>query len=130
MEVMNENAKQQAQTQLESLVEMVITLRTAGNDEAREAAETTIQEDPLSIEVRADWHALGAEHAKATEFKIELCTGGPAVRIVGELDRYSEPENPCIQYSDWFVPWQNLSDISDEENEALLEYCRLFYFAD
>ena len=80
-----ENSEQQAHTQLESIVAMIAALRTAAGDEQREAAETRIQEDPLSVEVRADWHAVGAEQSSATEFRIELCTGGPAVRIIGDL---------------------------------------------
>jgi hypothetical protein len=49
--------------------------------------------------------------AKPSEFMILLCTGGPAVRIRGELDRYSEPEKPRIEYQDWFTPWQTLPDV-------------------
>ena len=123
-----ENAKQQALPQLESIVEMIAALRVASNDEEREAAQTRIEEDPLSVEVRGDWNAPGCEGAKPSEFMILLCTGGPAVRIRGELDRYSEPEKPRIEYQDWFTPWQTLSGLSDEENDALLEYCRVFYF--
>jgi len=126
----NEHAIQQALAQLESLVGMVKALRTAGNDEEREAAQTRIEEDPLSVEVRGAWHPVGGEGAKPIEFMILLCTGGPAVRICGELDRYSEPEKPRIEYQDWFTPWQNLPDVSEDENGALVEYCRLFYFAD
>jgi hypothetical protein len=93
-----ENSEQQAHAQLESIVAMIAALRMAIDDEQRETAETRIQEDPLSVEVRADWHAVGAEQSSATEFRIELCTGGPAVRIIGDLDQYCEPENPRIEY--------------------------------
>ena len=109
---------------------MIAALTAAGNDEEREAAQTRIEEDPLSVEVRGAWQPVGGEGAKPVEFMILLCTGGPAVRIRGELDRYSEPEKPRIEYQDWFTPWQNLSDVSDDQNDALFEYCRLFYFAD
>jgi hypothetical protein len=125
-----ENAKQQALAQLRSICEMVTALGAAGNDGEREAAQTRIEEDPLSVEVRGDWHAPGSEGSKPSEFMILLCTGGPAVRIRGELDRYSEPEKPRVEYQDWFTPWQGLPDVSDDENGALVEYCRLFYFAD
>jgi hypothetical protein len=124
-----ENAEQQARSQVDSILEMVAALRNAHNDEHREAAETAIQEDPLSIEVRGDWHAVGAESAKPSEFKIELCTGGPAVRIVGELNEYNEPECGFIQFQDWFTAWQ-LLPLNDAESEAVLEYCRQFYFAE
>ena len=123
-----ENAERQAQAQLESIVAMVAAFRMAGHDGEREAAEATIRDDPLSVEVRADWHAVGAEQSRATEFRIELCTGGPAVRIIGDLDQYCEPENPRVEYQDWFTPWRILASVTDEQNDALLEYCRAFCF--
>ena len=125
-----ENSEQQAHAQLESIVAMIAALRMAIDDEQRETAETRIQEDPLSVEVRADWHAVGAEQSRATEFRIELCTGGPAVRIIGDLDQYCEPENPRVEYQDWFTPWARLSGVSDDETDALLDYCRQFHFSD
>jgi len=125
-----DNAEKQAQAQLDSIVEMIAALRTARSDEEREAAQTRIEEDPLSVEVRGDWHAPGGEGAKPSEFMILLCTGGPAVRIRGELDRYSEPEKPRIEYQDWFTPWRELPVATDEGNDALLDYCRQFYFGD
>ena len=123
-----ENAERQAQAQLESIVAMVAALRMADNDDELEGAEATIRDDALSIEVRGDWHPLDTEYAEASEFKIELCTGGPAVRIVGQLNRHCEPEEAHIEYHDWFTPWRTLAGVTDEQNDALLEYCRAFCF--
>ena len=92
-------------------------------DEARQQ----ITEDPLSVEVRADWHTPG-ESSKANEFTILLCTGGPACRIIGELDEHQQPDRARIEYQDWFTPWIELVDISSSEREALLTYSRQFYF--
>ena len=50
-----------------------------------EAARDAIVEDPLSLEVRCGWHSPG-ETGDAEEFRLLLGTGGPAVRIIGELD--------------------------------------------
>jgi len=91
-----DNAEKQAQAQLDSIIQMIAALRTARSDEEREAAHTSIEDDPLSVEVRGDWHVPGSEGAKPSEFMILLCTGGPAVRIRGKLDRYSEPEKPRV----------------------------------
>jgi hypothetical protein len=124
------NAEQQGRSQLESIVAMVGALCAAANDNEREAAQTTIQEDPLSIEVRGDWHAVGADAAKPSEFMILVCTGGPAVRIIGELDKHCEPENATVEYCDWFTAWHTLHGVTETETDALLEYCRQFYFAD
>lgn len=53
-------------------------------DEARQR----IQEDPLSVEVRKDWYTPGDEPEKPSEFCILLCTGGPAVRLLGDLNEH------------------------------------------
>ena len=124
------DAEQQARSQLDSILELVAALRNAANDDEREAAEITIQEDPLSIQVREDWRALGTQDTKATEFKILLATGGPAVRICGELNRHCEPENARVEFQNWFTPWHTLHGLTDAESEAVLEYSRQFYFAE
>ena len=68
-----DHAREQAATQLDSIIEMVKTLESAGDDDKkREDAETTIHEDPLSVLVRSDWHEPGSEDSKPTEFEILL----------------------------------------------------------
>lgn len=88
-------------------------------DEVRER----IQEDPLSIEVRSSWVSLG-DVLSADEFRILLCTGGPAVQIVGELDR-REPVRAWLEYQDWGTPWTHYFGA---DSDTLLTYCREFYF--
>jgi hypothetical protein len=78
-------------------------------DDARQA----ISEDPLSAEV-------------VKEYRILLCTGGPACQIVGELNEYGEPETARLQHQDWFTPWQD--HYCDED--ILLDYARNFYFGE
>ena len=94
-------------------------------DKARER----IEEDALSVEVRTDWHAVGAEDDKPTEYNILLCTGGPAVRIIGRLTEYGEPETASIEYQDWFKPWTRLPIDGDDE-DALLAYASVFWFGE
>lgn len=125
----DDHAKQQARAQYESIAEMVQALKAADDaeseadeDETREA----IQEHPLSIETRSGWAAPGAEMA-AEEYKILLCTGGPAVQIVGELDEYKQPTSARIQYQDWFTNW---TDYHDADEETLLYYAQQFYFGE
>lgn len=93
-------------------------------------ARQTIQEDPLSVQVRSDWYTLGADDTEKApaEFEILLCTGGPAVRIVGDLDSGS-PSHPRIQHQDWGTPWTEYFP-SSEQREALQVYCEQFYFGD
>jgi len=79
-------------------------------------ARQRISEDPLSAEV-------------IKRYEILLCTGGPACRIVGELDEYGQPETATMQYQDWFKPWTDLN-IDSKQEEILLDYAREFYFED
>lgn len=89
----NANAKAQGQAQFNSIREMVEALMQSvhhdATEEDHEAAERAIHEDALSVEVRSGWYVPGARDAdtKPAEYRILLCTGGPAVQIVGGLVR-------------------------------------------
>ena len=91
----------------------------ADSDEARE----NVQNDPLSVEVRSGW-ASATDTMTAEEFRIVLCTGGPHVEIVGELDN-GTPCRAWLQYQDWGTPMTRYFDI---EQSTLLAYCQEFYF--
>ena len=91
-------------------------------DEARDA----ILEDALSVEVRSDWHTPGSE-AENTEYCILLSTGGPASRIVGELNKWSEPVSATLQVQDWGTPW---ADYREADEDTLLAYAQCFYFGE
>ena len=96
---------------------------------AIETAREAIQEDPLSVEVRSGWYGVsgGSESGKdPAEFRILLCTGGPAVQIVGALSEHCEPESCRLEHQDWGTPWTEYR-LSSEDTETLLEYCRCFY---
>jgi hypothetical protein len=123
------NAEQQARCQLASIIDLISALRNASNDDERECALTHIHEDPLAVEVRGDWRAVGQEGDEAAEFSILLCTGGPAARIRGDLDR-GEPDSARIEFQDWGTVWEPLRGITADEQEATLDYCRQFVFAD
>ncbi len=91
----------------------------------REDAERAIHEDALSVEVRSDWHEPGGDNTPG-EFTILLCTGGPAVRIVGELDR-GEPSRAWLECQDWFTSW---TQVHGPDQDVLLAYARCFYFGE
>lgn len=91
-------------------------------DSAREA----ISESPLSIEVRSSWTSVG-DPLEADEYMILLCTGGPAVRIVGDLSG-GDPDSAHIEYQDWFTPWERLHGITSEEEDALVTFAQEFYY--
>lgn len=93
----------------------------------REDAEQRIHEDALSVEVRSDWHNPHNDADGPDQFRILLCTGGPAVQIRGELDQYGEPCRAWLEYQDWGTPWtERINQPGDQE--ALLTYAGCFYF--
>lgn len=129
-----ENSASQAAAQLASIKEMVAALVAANeaeDDNAREEVETAIHQDALSVEVKNDWYAVGNKPEAPTHFRILLCTGGPAVQIVGCLSEHSEPELEGIelQHQDWGTPWTNLR-LTEEDRKVLLAYATCFYFGE
>lgn len=100
----------------------------AGNCKSREDAYERITEDALSVEVRGAWHdPYKPEDSKPTHFKILLCTGGPAVRIMGELDEHGQPYRAWLEYQDWGTQWV---PYFDADQATLLAYARCFYFGE
>jgi hypothetical protein len=99
---------------------------TAGECESQDDAVERIREDALSVEVRSGWVSLG-EPMDAEEFCILLTTGGPAVRIRGELDPYHEPSRAWLETQDWGTPWTRYFDA---DQDTLLTYARQFYYGE
>ena len=127
-----DEARDQAQAQLENIREMVTALRKAreaGDRDAIEKAEEAISEHPLEIALRSGWVRLGYKRGpmEPAEFKILLCTGGPAVRLTGTLDEDGYPESILLEYRDWFRPWTEYT-LSTEEEADCLEYARQFNY--
>lgn len=81
----------------------------AGEYRSQEDAEEAIYNDPLSIQYRSGW-ADSPEDMTPEEFSILLCTGGPAVRIVGEFNWDGTPHRAWLEYQDWGTPWTMLFD--------------------
>lgn len=126
-----DTAKAQALAQLQNIREMVNALnkaKSAEDDEAIDQAREAIREDALSVDVRSGWQSVGDRHT-VEEYRILLCTGGPAVQIKGDLDRWNQPHTARLQYQDWFTPWIDL-EISSEDEATMLEYCNQFYFGE
>jgi len=117
----------------ESAQEMLDALRAAQESEDNEAedeARRTIDAHPLSVQVRGGWHTPGCGGRVAEEFEILLGTGGPASRIIGELNEYAEPDSARFEYQDWFKPWTPALNLSEDQNEAILEFARQFYYGE
>ena len=131
-------AEQNAAAWAESITAIIAAMEKADDerDETTADGETHdadgwreyIQEMPLEISVRGHWHTPG-EKPEDDEFLILLSTGGPALRIVGDLDRYNKPENPRLQYQNWGTPWTDYGTDGDED-EAMQRFCACFFFGE
>ena len=130
--------------QLESIKEDYRNYKEAeSNDdyEAQDEIRESVLNSALSVEFRSGWYSSPESIAdlKPEEFKILLSWGGPACRIIGNLDQYSQPTDIEIQYQDWGTPWQSLQlnphyaglnvNITDDI-EALKWFCSCFYFGE
>lgn len=95
-----------------------------------EAARQTIEESVLSVEVRPDWYCPGADNdaRKPAEFNILLTTGGPALRLIGELDEHGEPTKAWLEYQDWGTPWTHY--YVEGAGDVLLQFAECFYFGE
>lgn len=113
-------ANADALSELEELAELE---NQAGDCESEDDARERIEEDPLSIEIRSDWVNPG-EELTPCEFRIVLCTGGPHVEIVGDLNQYSEPTSCRVIYKDW----GDRGELYDFDHAIVLRYCQCFYF--
>lgn len=127
-EIENGDKLRELEAQYSNEVDELSELETAAGDcENEDEARERIQEDALSVEVRSSWQSAG-ETLEPSEFTILLCTGGPACRIVGELDQYNQPCRAWLEYQDWFTPWTELVD--GVSHSDLLTYSQQFYFGE
>lgn len=86
-----------------------------------------IQEMPLSVQVRGGWYQPGADRSdvEAEEFEILLSTGGPALRLFGDIDG-----EPLLQWQDWGTPWTTYHDTTEADDEALRAFVGMFYLGE
>src|SRR6266436_6720207 len=101
----NDNrAASQARLQLEAIRELVAAYQTVHEKDGDDsAALEDIYVNALSVSVRSEWQTPCSQLTPA-EFQILLCTGGPACRIIGDLDG-GDPTTARLEYQDWFTPW-------------------------
>jgi len=127
LEELREHERNQSQWENETpdeAEELAELEAAAGDCEDEEDAQRRIEEDPLSIEL-GGWWTPGSE-PEATEYRILLGTGGPATRIVGDLDEHREPSSARLEVQDWFKPWTEYP--CDES--VLLGYVSRFYMGE
>ncbi len=113
----------------EELDELTKAVTVEGEELDEDAIRERIQESPLSVQVRGGWHDPGAEDDGAEEFEILLSTGGPALRIVGDLDGHGQPSRARLEHQDWYKPWTE-KVLDSDGYAALLTWCQQFYFGE
>ena len=131
------HALQNAISTMETMVENFKTgsyieqsnVTTQDQEEQLEEIRESIINSALSVEFRNGWYS-DLYHLKGVtepiEFKILLSWGGPALRVIGELDDYG-PVNPKLQYQDWGTLWTDF-EITEDQQDALNWFCNCFYF--
>jgi len=112
-----------AHWQDENAEELEELMGAAGDCTDEDEARDRIMEDPLEVQVRSDWTNPG-EELTPSEFMVLLCTGGPAVRIVGELGQYGEPCRAWMEYQDWCTPW---TQYFGADSKTLCRYASHFF---
>ena len=104
---------------------------TIEQEEEIEQMKESILNSALSVEFRSGWYSSPESIAdlKPEEFKILLTWGGPALRVIGDLNQYKEPENIKMQYQEWGTFWTDFQ-ITENQQEALNWFCSCFYFGE
>jgi hypothetical protein len=96
-----------------------------GEAECREFWQQRIYEDALDAATRSGWRTPSDDHKGETdeEYFILLCTGGPAVRIIGNLDEHGCPDSARIEHQDWGAPWTDMP-MSGVERDDVVTYAQ------
>lgn len=126
---MSDNSNQQAQAHLNTISDLMARYNAAVEDGHFELVDNITDECyeiPLSCEVRSGW-ATHPSGLFPEEYRILLCTGGPAVQIIGELDKDGLAASATLQHQDWFEPWVSLP-VGQADWTALLSFAQQFYF--
>ena len=95
-----------------------------------EAIEDAMRESPLSVEVRSGWYDPCVGSDGPEEFCILLSTGGPALRIVGELNDWAEPARCWMEHQDWGTPWTRYFSRTEGRCEAIKWFASLFHYGE
>jgi hypothetical protein len=93
-------------------------------EQIKDDAEQAIHDDPLEITYRSGWFNINdGMPEKPEEFCVLLTTGGPAVRIMGELDEHGNITRAYMQVQDWGTAWTDYYQPGIKG--ALMRYCEI-----
>ena len=126
----DDHGLEEARSQFEKIARLVIALQSA-DVFAREDAEKRIHEDALKVMIRSSWHEPRRDYVHVPiEYRILLCSAGPTVRIVGDLNKHGEPVSARIEHQDWLNPFETWVGNCSSVEEILLAYARCFNFGE
>lgn len=95
------------------------------HDVVAEWIEDAMREAALSVEIREGWRSPGERASmEPTEFQVLLSTGGPALRLIGELND-GDPARCWFEHQDWGTSW---SRYFDQYGDARLWFASLFWW--
>ena len=129
---MSDHAKQNAAAWAASIFGIMAAYDAAhesGDDDAIEAAESEINNSPLSVRVRDDWrnpYDYSTPEKTPEEYEILLSTGGPALRVYGSINEHGEPHDAILQWQDWGTPWTDYHDTTEEQDAVILAFAGQF----
>lgn len=99
-------------------------------DHVAEGIEEAMRVTALSVEIRSGWREPGdGDSMDPDEFRILLTTGGPALRIMGELN-HGDVWRCWLERQDWGTPWVQHFNRSAERATALRWFASLFYYGE
>lgn len=125
------HARDNAQAWAQRIAEMVAAL----DPDAGGEADADIADAALSVDVRSGWYSPGERDPEPVEYQILLTTGGPSLRITGQLGGYGEPGTAHLEYQDWGTPWTRYhpahgEPLFDTHSVDILTFAQQFYFGD
>lgn len=95
-----------------------LAIAERGDSQSEDASYTDLMQEMTDTAISCMVH---------TDFyTILLATGGPALRVTGELDERRVPKTASLEHQDWMTPWCPFT--SSEEEPSLLLFARLFDF--
>ena len=125
-----DHAEDNARGWLGTIRDLIARQRAAheSDDDADCAVCAEIRESVLSVCVSyGDFVPVGdPPPTEPTHYELLLSTGGPAARIVGDLDG-GEPRTARLEKQDWFTPWTPVQ-LADDEHADLDAFARTFCF--
>lgn len=119
-----QQAKEQAEANLESIRDIIKKFQDAKSAPDRDDIRKRIHEMPLGVKVSGN--ALAGKDIEPERYTITLTTGGPHVELIGDLDaKQGRPANAKLKA---YSHNEEVARHGNPKNDKLLKFARMFYF--